>query len=113
MKILTIDTNQITDSNSFHSYFKEAMGFPDFYGGNMDAWIDCMTYVDEPTAGMTQITVVPGEMLVLQLTNARSFKSRCRDVYDELIECAAFVNYRRINNPYHQNDPVLVLSFFE
>jgi RNAse (barnase) inhibitor barstar len=37
MKILQIDTNSIHDAYSFHVYLKELMGFPDFYGGNMNA----------------------------------------------------------------------------
>ena len=28
------------------------MGFPGFYDRNMNAWIDCMSYIDELGAGM-------------------------------------------------------------
>ena len=113
MKILTVDTNQIEDAYTFHRYFKELMGFPDFYGGNMDAWIDCMTYVDEPESGMTQVTVAPGELLILHLKNVVAFKNRCREVYDNLMECTAFVNYRRIFHDSGEGSPVLVISFFD
>jgi hypothetical protein len=47
--IVTIPADRITDWESFHSVFKQALGFPDFYGRNMDAWNDCMTYLDDPT----------------------------------------------------------------
>ncbi|HZV35960.1 MAG TPA: barstar family protein [Verrucomicrobiae bacterium] len=53
----TIDTKRISDWNSFHSVFSEVMGSPNFYGRNMDAWIDCMTNFDD---GMTRFTIGPG-----------------------------------------------------
>jgi len=42
-----IETKKITDWDSFYSVFAEAMCFPNFYGRNMNAWIDCMTYFDD------------------------------------------------------------------
>jgi RNAse (barnase) inhibitor barstar len=55
MVIVRIDTTKIRDWASFHEVFSEAFGFPDFYGRNMDAWIDCMTSLDDPAAGMSRI----------------------------------------------------------
>ncbi|WP_336127808.1 barstar family protein [Mesoflavibacter sp. CH_XMU1422-2] len=46
MTTLKIDGKKLTDWNSFHSEFKSKLNFPDYYGENMDAWIDC---VDELT----------------------------------------------------------------
>ncbi|MDZ4753789.1 MAG: barstar family protein [Phycisphaerae bacterium] len=31
--------------------FAETFGFPGFYGRNMNAWNDCMTFLDGPDAG--------------------------------------------------------------
>lgn len=45
-------TDRIIDWPSFHAVFEEALGFPGYYGWNMDAWIDCMTYVDNADYGM-------------------------------------------------------------
>jgi RNAse (barnase) inhibitor barstar len=39
MAFVKINTKQITDWASFHQVCKEAFGFPDFYGNNMNAWI--------------------------------------------------------------------------
>jgi barstar (barnase inhibitor) len=47
MAKVRIKTEAITDWQSFHESFKREMGFPDFYGMNMNAWIDCLTYLDE------------------------------------------------------------------
>lgn len=84
------------DWPSFHEVFQRALGFPDFYGRNMDAWIDCMTSVDAPSDGLTTITVQPGEILVLRVDQPFDFRRRCPEQYDALIECTAFVNYRRV-----------------
>lgn len=108
-KIVKLDGRQLVDS--FHEYFAEIFGFPDFYGHNMDAWIDCITYLDEPSAGMcTKIFVQPGESIIFHVDHVRFLKTTGRESYDELIECVAFVNYRRIAN---NGTPLVYLSFFE
>jgi hypothetical protein len=92
---IAIPVDQITDWANFHDVFQRALGFPDFYGRKMDAWIDCMTSVDAPTDGLSKVTVQPGEVLVLRIDNPFDFKSRCPEQYDALIEGVAFVNFRR------------------
>ena len=109
MKIVRIDANRITDGESFHHVFAETFGFPDFYGRNMDAWIDCLSDLDEPSTAMTTVHIPSGEVLVLHLDNAQDFARRCPDLYTDLVECAAFVNYRRIEAG---QSAVLALSFF-
>lgn len=94
--LVPIPTNRITDWVSFHEVFAEALGFPDFYGENMDAWIDCLTYADEPEAQMLARGVPPGELLTLQIDDASDFAVRCPEQFKALVECAAFVNYRRV-----------------
>ena len=32
-----------TDWESFHTVSAEVFGFPEFYGRNMNAWIDCLS----------------------------------------------------------------------
>ena len=103
---ITIDTQRITDWDSFHSIFAEVFGFPDFYGRNMDAWIDCMTSLDVPEDGMTQVHVAPGDVVALHLHEIGSFAARCPEIYAAVIECSAFVNYRR-----EDDGPVLALCF--
>lgn len=105
-----IDCARINDWASFHEVFSEALGFPSFYGRNMDAWIDCMSYLDEPDAGMSQLHCAPGTVFTLQLENVGEFRQRCPEQYAALIECAAFVNWRRIEM---NEASVLALSFYE
>jgi hypothetical protein len=96
MRTVTIPVEKIVDWPSFHELFQRELGFPDFYGRNMNAWIDCMTSVDTPADGMTTVSVQPGEILVLRIDEPFEFRRRCPDQYDALIECTGFVNYRRV-----------------
>jgi hypothetical protein len=106
---IQIDGGKITDWDSFHGHFSEKLGFPGFYGRNMDAWNDCMTSLDAPQDGLSSVHVAPGDVLVLCVSGAREFKRRCPDIFDALVECSAFVNYRRIE----KGEPaVLALSFY-
>jgi len=108
-KNVTIDASRITDWDSFHDIFAETFGFPDFYGRNMNAWNDCMTCLDDPDAGMSSVQVSSGDVVVLCVSAATEFRKRCPEIYDALIECSAFVNYRRIE----KNEPaILALSFY-
>jgi len=89
-----LQTRGITDWESFHSVFADTMGFPGFYGRNQDAWIDCMSYLDDPDAGMTRRTIAPGELFHLEVADAEDSSTGCRD-FRAFIECAAIVNRRR------------------
>ena len=108
--VIRIDGNRITDWETFHSVFAEALGFPGFYGRNMNAWIDCLGSVDEPEAGMTSVSVSMGCVLTLQVDNVDGFTSRCPEQYAALVEAAAFVNWRRVNQG---GSAVLALSFYK
>ena len=105
-----IDTALIKDWESFHKVFATTLGFPDFYGKNMNAWIDCMTSLDCPEDGMTSVHVGLGEVLVLELDSIDDFIKRCPEQYGAIVECSSFVNYRRIEQG---SSAVLALSFFK
>lgn len=107
--IVHVDGSRIRDQASFHEEFARLLGFPGFYGRNMDAWIDCMTGLDEED-GMRSITVEPGQVLTLQVEHYKDWKSRCPDLVNDLLECAAFVNWRRIEQG---EAAVLALSFHD
>ena len=94
MNSIRINAYIIIDEETFHSVFSDTFGFPDFYGRNMNAWIDCMGYLDKPAAAMSSVHVAPDESLSLIIDGASSLKARCPELYEELVECAAFVNQR-------------------
>lgn len=106
--MVRIDASKIVDSDSFHAVFAAAFGFPEFYGRNMNAWIDCLSDLDDAGADMTAVHVPPGECLSLVLDRAQDFKRRCPELFSALIEGAAFVNWRRIEMG---RTPVLALAF--
>lgn len=96
MKTVSINARAIEGKDSFHEVFSSALGFPSWYGNNMNAWIDCMSSLDEPGDGLSEVKVQPGEVLVITLENADDFKRRCPKLWQDLLECSAFVNWRRI-----------------
>jgi hypothetical protein len=106
--VAKIDCSRIRDWASFHDEFARVFGFPGFYGRNMDAWIDCMTSLDAPSDGLSQIHCEPGQVVTLRLENAAEFKVRCPEQYSSLLECSAFVNFRRLETGAAA---VLALSF--
>lgn len=103
-----IPVEEIVDWDSFHTVFRVAMGFPEFYGRNLDAWIDCMVSLDDAAAGMTAVTVEPGGLLALTIDGVEDFRRRCPEQYEALVDCAAAVNQSRrsVGLP-----PVLALVF--
>ena len=94
--LVAIPADLIVGWDSFHEVFADALGFPSFYGRNMNAWIDCMTSADVPQEKMLTRAVDPGGLLTLQIDEAADFAARCPEQFKALIECTAFVNYRRI-----------------
>ncbi|WP_241654396.1 barstar family protein [Granulicella sibirica] len=105
---ISLNCENIQDWLSFHEEFARVFGFPDFYGKNMDAWIDCLTSLDVPADGMSGVHCEPGSVLTVQLENVKSFAQRCPEQYIALLECTAFVNWRRIETG---SSSVLTLSF--
>src|SRR5580704_14941378 len=89
-------SQSIIDWDSFHSVFAEILGFPDFYGRNMNAWIDCLSYLDEEGVGMTSIALGEDERLIVRIPDSSAFKARVPEVFDALVECTAFVNERYV-----------------
>jgi hypothetical protein len=108
MKIIVVDTSQIVDWESFHDVFATAFGFPSYYGRNLDAWIDCMTYLNDPAGSDTVIHAEAGQVLTLHLQHMSEFSRRCPDISAALVDCSAFVNYRLIEQG---NPPTLALAW--
>lgn len=103
---IRLQTKDITGWDTFHSVCAKTLGFPGFYGHSMDAWIDCMTYLDDAGAAMTSVTVDPGELFHLEVADTKDFALRLPEIWQAFIECAAFVNGRRVEQGER---PVLAL----
>ena len=94
MTVFKINGKKITDWNSFHSEFKSILNFPDYYGENMDAWIDC---VDDLTENPT----------LLEIENGKFLKEKKPELLNAILECGAFVNYRKIEQG---EKPTLIIA---
>src|SRR5215213_532383 len=92
-----LNTETITDWRSFHEASREAFGFPDFYGMNMNAWIDCLSYLDEGD-GMSCFHLSGGEVLNVEILAAETFNARLPEIFAALVECSAVVNRRYIES---------------
>jgi hypothetical protein len=87
-----VDAGHIKDWGSFHRAFRESMGFVGDYGDDMDAWIECMSRLGD----LTRVAAGPGGVLVIEVANAIGFRGRCPEQFAELVEAAAYVNHRYV-----------------
>jgi len=95
MTTVSLDTSGIKDRASFHSTFAQLIGFPAFYGANMDAWIDCMSSLtdEEP---MSTLRLSSGEQLIIEVIAFEDFSRREPGLVEALLSCTAFVNLRYV-----------------
>lgn len=107
MATATLDARSITDWDTFHAASRTAFGFPDFYGRNMDAWIDCLTYLDEGD-GMSRFHLADGEVLSVEVRGAEEFAARVPELALALMTCTAAVNARHAEQG---RPPMLALIF--
>lgn len=103
-----VDLGNVHDWDSFHDEFQRVFGFPEFYGRNMDAWIDCMSSLSCPEDGMTSIHCESGKTITIELGDVGVFKKEHSELFLAIVECSSFVNWRLIEAG---EMPVLSLSF--
>ena len=48
----------------------------------------------DPSEEMSSVHVAPGQTLGLVIENSQALKQRCPAIFDALVECASFVNWR-------------------
>jgi RNAse (barnase) inhibitor barstar len=90
-QIVRIDGSKITDWSSFHEVFARQLGFPNFYGRNMNAWIDCLSYRRDQD-GMSSVNITPDEFILFQVEHAEQFRTNHPEGYAALLDCSATVN---------------------
>jgi RNAse (barnase) inhibitor barstar len=106
---IRLDASKFLSWKTFHSYFQRKFGFPDFYGKNINAWIDCMGDLDKPEYGMVKnISIRKGQCVVFKINNIDDLKSQAHDIYMVIIECSASINSERMRNG---ELPLIFLSF--
>ena len=95
MATITLNLEAVVDWESFHDVCSRTLGFPEFYGRNMNAWIDCLSYLEEGE-GMCRYKLNPGERLDIVMPNFEKFSREFQEICAALLECTAFVNQRYV-----------------
>ena len=93
MASVQIDGALIGDWNSFHAQCKAAFGFPDYYAGTIDAWVDCLSYLRD-AEGMTRFHLKPDEKLEIVVLASALMRQQAPDLLDEVTFCVAGINER-------------------
>lgn len=106
MATVSLDGQAITDWPSFHRECRDAFGFPDFYGCNMDAWIDCLSYLRDDE-GMTKFRLAANQILQIDVLHADALRSSVPGLLDALEECIALINERYAD---YGEKPALILK---
>jgi hypothetical protein len=89
-----LPADRIVDWDSFHAVCSATFGFPPFYGQNMDAWIDCLSYLRDDD-GMCAVKLRPSDHeLVICVQGFDSLRTRLPEIAEGLVDCVGFVNRR-------------------
>jgi hypothetical protein len=89
--IIELDFSKIKDVEHLYEVLAEKIGFPDSYGKNADAVIDCLFGLRYPEEGMTKISLDTTEKIIIQTKNITSAQQKTRETLIFIIE---FVNYK-------------------
>jgi hypothetical protein len=105
--IIRIDARRLKDSAGLHAALNEAFGFPDEYGKNLDALVDCLTHLDDPKTRMSRVQLFPGQVALLVLDHAGA-NGKQATLVRSLLDVIAFVNWRRLEKG---QPPVLTVAY--
>ena len=106
--IISIDARQLTTKAALHGALANTLGFPGSCGKNMDALVDCLGDLDNPSAEMTRVHVLPGQTLLIRLTHLDDCVDQIRPQLALLNDAVAFVNQRRLDE---NKPPLLALAY--
>jgi RNAse (barnase) inhibitor barstar len=97
MAKVQLDGQRMCDWSSFHTESQEKFGFPDFYGRNMDAWVDCLSGLRDAD-GMSSIALAPDETLHIEVLHSDIFRSKAPHILVVVEDCLDALNERYIEN---------------
>src|SRR5215469_11650280 len=93
MTVATRPGAEIRDWDSFHTVSARELGFPAFYGRNMNAFVDCLTYLDQAD-GMSRFSLLPGEILELRVVDSATFRQSAPEVAAAFVDAITSINRR-------------------
>jgi RNAse (barnase) inhibitor barstar len=88
---IQLEGQRMLDWPSFHTESHVKFGFPDFYGRNMDAWVDCLSGVRDDD-GMSSIVLAPNERLLIEVSHSDVMRAKAPHILEALQECVDTVN---------------------
>lgn len=89
---MRLDFALIYDRQSFHRHSKLVFGFPDFYGENMHAWIDCLRSARHPDDRLSRLNIASGKVLGLHLSGFSEFSKANSKLAFSILYCIGFIN---------------------
>jgi len=93
MPTAVLNGKDITDEASFHAQCVQVFGFPEFYGNNIDAWVDCLSYLRDDE-NMTKFRLKSNEVLEIVVQDGEAMKAQVPDLLEEITFCVAGINER-------------------
>ena len=93
MPTIQLDGECINSWEAFHTECQRAFGFPDYYGRNMNAWVDCLSYLRDEE-GMTKFRLDSDEVLRIEILHASNLKQKTPEILEELTFCVEAINER-------------------
>lgn len=97
----------ITDWESFHTESARVFGFPEYYGRNLNAWVDCLSYLRDED-GMSTFRLGENEVLNIEILHSETLRQQTPDIAEELEFCIAAINERYED---YGEKPALTLTF--
>ncbi|AVU30528.1 barstar family protein [Serratia marcescens] len=77
-KRVVVDFSEINTDDEFHDEMNRVFGFPDFYGNNFNAFVDCLNSLRFPDDGMTSIHLDKDEYLLMKINGMHSLSDDIR-----------------------------------
>jgi hypothetical protein len=93
MPTASLNGELITDWDSFHDQCITVFGFPDFYGRNLNAWVDCLSYLRDDE-GMCKFVLKENDVLTIEVLHSEKLRQAAPDILDELQMLVAMINER-------------------
>ncbi len=97
MAEVTLDGAIIKDWESFHNQCAQVFGFPNWYGANLNAFIDCLSYLSEGD-GLANVVLSPQEMLRINIDGFERFSGAQPEIACALLEAVATINQRYVES---------------
>lgn len=91
MPIVHLDGEKIHTWDDFHHESKHQFGFPSYYGNNLDAWVDCLSYLRD-SDNMTKFKLKPYEKISIEINHSAALKKHIPELIDEISYCVTMLN---------------------